>query len=109
MRSKTPLRLSVTDVFFVSPPINFFFFFPSLTSRRRDKERCVVEESGAVSEPRSRSGPRYKRRISKGIKMLIIQAGCASCFKPHEICMAQCEPYWRVDSGADIPQRGTGG
>lgn len=81
MRSKTPLRLSVTDVFFVSPPINFFFFFPpSLTSRRRDKERCVVEESGAVSEPRWRSGPRYKRRISKGIKMLIIQAGMRVLF-----------------------------
>lgn len=36
---------------------------------------------------------RYKRRICKGIKMLIIQAGCKSCFKPHEICMALCEPY----------------
>lgn len=48
MRSKTHLRLSVTDVFFVFPPI--IIFFPSLTSRWRDKERSAVEGSCAVSK-----------------------------------------------------------
>lgn len=36
---------------------------------------------------------KHKRRICRGIKMLIKQAGCNSCFKPHEICMAPYEPY----------------
>lgn len=36
---------------------------------------------------------RHNRRICKGIKMLIKQAGCNSCFKSHEICMALYEPY----------------
>lgn len=39
------------------------------------------------------STDRHKRWICKGIKMLIKQTRCKSCFKPHEICMALCEPY----------------
>lgn len=75
------------------------FFFPLTPPPprlppQRDEETRFKEHMRSVHiEAALPSERRYKRRICKGIKMLIIQAGCKSCFKPHEICMALCEPY----------------
>lgn len=87
--TKTPAHLSVTIWVF-----SFFFQCNfSLTSQYDKETYFLKQQMKRLYWNYALLRLRYKRRICKGIKMLIKQAGCKSCFKPHEICMALCEPY----------------
>ena len=80
-------------------PLSFFLFFSAQFSFDLSKWQGDVFEKQRMMRVKSLYWNyallrlRHKRQICKGIKMLIKQAGCNSCFKPHEICIARYEPY----------------
>lgn len=90
--TETPARVSVDSCF------SWFFCSVILLWPLNMTRRYILEAADEACEVSILKSARSSdwgtsRRICEGIKMLIKQAGCNSCFKPHEICMALYETY----------------